>query len=248
MSKLFKLKEWLTVPETAKHLSIVLEEEVSESDVLRLALDGHLKLSVNLVNKARAKCGKVIPMEDAQYEEWPAELVATIPGIPEEAKGEPVMVLQGLNIDDKRVLELDSEVVSLEGVWDLPMIGAEQLDIEHEYQNLTGGPAVTLVNMEGAFLERTEGQMCQLQDSFAPGEIKTRHGKKKLDRSYYPAGGLPVDAVLVVRTDELRKFELKISGHAEEERPLKTTDATRALMSSTRQAVIRRPRVRTGCG
>ena len=229
MSKLFNLKVWLTVPDAAKHLSIVFGEEVSAADVLRLALDGHLKLSVNFVNKARAKCGKVIPIEDAQYREFPADLVASMPGIPEEAKGKPVMVLRGLNIDDKRVLELESEVVSLEGVWDLPMIGAEQLDIEHECQNLTDGPAVTLMNIEGAFVARTEGEMCQLQDSFEPKEIKTPHGKKKFDRSYYPAGGLPDDAVLVVRTDELRKFEQKISGNTKEEKPLKTTERNTLL-------------------
>ncbi len=52
MSKLFKLKEWLTLPDAAKHLAIAFGEEVGEADVLRLALDGHLKLSVNFVNKA----------------------------------------------------------------------------------------------------------------------------------------------------------------------------------------------------
>ena len=60
-SKLFKLKEWLTVPDAARHLSIVFGEEVSEADVLRLALDGHLKLSVYFVNYAKASCGKVVP-------------------------------------------------------------------------------------------------------------------------------------------------------------------------------------------
>ena len=71
--------------------------------------------------------------------------------------------------------------------------------------------------------------MCQLQDSFEPREINTLHGKKKWGRSYYPAGGLPVDAVLVVRTEELRKFEQKISGNAEEERSLRTTERNTLL-------------------
>jgi hypothetical protein len=42
-SKLLSLKKWLTVPEAARHLSNIFEEEVSESDVLRIALEGHLK-------------------------------------------------------------------------------------------------------------------------------------------------------------------------------------------------------------
>lgn len=230
MSKLFKLKEWLTLPDAAKHLSIAFGEEVSEADVLRLALDGHLKLSVNFVNKARAKCGEVISIEDAQYWELPADLVASLPNIPEEAKGKPVMVLKGLNIDDKRVLKLEDEVVSLDGVWDLPMIGAEQLDIEHEYQNLTGGPAVTLINLEGTFVEGATGQMCQLQDSFDPREISTPQGKKKLDRSYYPAGALPQDAVIVVRTAALREFEQAVNGTPViVEKPLSTKERNSLL-------------------
>lgn len=60
-SKLFKLREWLTPPETAKYLSVVLGEEVAEADVLRLALDGHLTLSFHFLNPAEALAGYVIP-------------------------------------------------------------------------------------------------------------------------------------------------------------------------------------------
>ncbi|MDO9141855.1 MAG: hypothetical protein Q7U38_16165, partial [Methylobacter sp.] len=65
-SKLLKFKEWLTVSEAAKHLSAICDEEVSEADVLRLALDGHLKLSVNFVNHTSAKQGNVVPYREAR--------------------------------------------------------------------------------------------------------------------------------------------------------------------------------------
>ncbi len=65
-SKLFKLKKWLTIQETAKHLSIMFGEEVQEADVLRLGLDRHLKWSVNFVNHAHAKRGdQFLP-----FDEW----------------------------------------------------------------------------------------------------------------------------------------------------------------------------------
>jgi len=58
MSKLFKLKKWLTIEDTAKHLTSIFDEPVKDYDVLRFALDGHLEISVNLVNHATArKCG-----------------------------------------------------------------------------------------------------------------------------------------------------------------------------------------------
>ena len=44
MQKLLNLKEWLTIADAARHLSILFGEDVSEPDVLRLALDGHLTL------------------------------------------------------------------------------------------------------------------------------------------------------------------------------------------------------------
>jgi hypothetical protein len=73
LGKLFNLKEWLTVADAARHLSIVFGEDVTEADVLRLALDGHLRLSVNFVNHARARCGKVVGYEGAIFREMDLE-------------------------------------------------------------------------------------------------------------------------------------------------------------------------------
>lgn len=70
-SKLFNLKEWLTVADAAKHLAIVFDEEVTEADVLRLALDGRLQISVYFVNYARARCGNIVGPEEAKFEELP---------------------------------------------------------------------------------------------------------------------------------------------------------------------------------
>lgn len=46
MRKLLMLKEWLTLDEAAARLSITAGEDVSEADILRLAIDNHLQLSV----------------------------------------------------------------------------------------------------------------------------------------------------------------------------------------------------------
>ena len=43
MAELYKLREWLTVPDAAAHLSAAFDEQqVTEADVDRLGLDGHL--------------------------------------------------------------------------------------------------------------------------------------------------------------------------------------------------------------
>ena len=227
-SKLFKLKKWLTVPEAARHLSILFSEEVSEADVLRLALDSHLKLSVNFVNHAKARRGKVVPYEDAEW--YPPNFFPKLPNLPDEAKGKPVRVMKSLNIDGERFLNLGDKVITLKGVWDLSMVGNECLDVEHEYQQLTDGPVVTLTCLDGAFVERENGQMCQLQDRFdedelcqveqkfiaAGANIKSHHAERKKKPyehpdNYYPAGTLPRNSVLVVRTQALIDLQESLS-------------------------------------
>lgn len=194
MSKLFKLKEWLTVPDAARHLAIAFGEEVSEADVLRLALDGHLKLSVSFVNHTMGKCGKVIPWKDTEWMmfprldkvatpetplppekivECPPDLQAKWNEISEDEQGNYYPLLMSLNIDGERFLKLDSKVTTIRGVWDLPMIGTERLDIEHQYQQATGGPAVTLEGLDGAFVERVDGVICQLHTDFDDNEYQS---------------------------------------------------------------------------
>ena len=62
MSKLFKLKEWLTLDEAANYIAASIGEDVYEKDILRLVLDKHLTLSVDLVNHSQGiKCDLVGP-------------------------------------------------------------------------------------------------------------------------------------------------------------------------------------------
>jgi len=295
VSKLFKLKEWLTVPDAARHLFLAFGEEVSEADVLRLALDGHLRLSVNFVNHAQARHGRIVDWMETKWEilpripiptkqtqsapesapapkavrEPPPQLLERLKEIPEKDKDNFIVYLQSLQIDGNRYLTLEGNIASIEGVWDLPMIGGEQLDIEHHYQMRTGGPAVTLETLEGAFVEKSGGVMCQLQEDFddnkyQPGskaqlreleeriaikKIKEVEAQKLLDKhkedrkaflekrkgqnnanNYYPAGGLPEDAVIVVRTAALREFEQTVNGTPTgAEKPLTTTERNSLL-------------------
>lgn len=257
MSKLFKLREWLTLDEAARHLSVVVSEQVTPSDILRLCLDGHLVLSVNFVNHSQAKRGKVVGVEDAEWQEFPSGMAEMFPGLPEDHDGKPIQYMRSLNLDDERFLTLESKVEKIVGVWDLPLIGSERLDVEHRFQILTGGPAVTLTGLDGAFVQQNASEMWQLMESFDDNEFQrgSNAAKKKLelrialqevseeevqrlmmqhaeDRekfrakqkssldpdSYYPAGGLPDDAVLVVRTAALREFEQSLHGAPRTER------------------------------
>lgn len=258
MKKLFNLKKWLTIPETAKHLSLLFEEEVTEADVLRLGLDQHLKLSVYFVNHAHAICGKVVGIEDVIWAEFPPEILSLY-GPDHNPDDIPTAYMQSLNIDNERFLNLDDKVITIKGVWDLPMIGAEVLDVEHRYQQITDGPDVTLTVLDGTCVEGTDGSICQLQELCVKNdyhlasnacnkfitfymqqlaengadeeEIKAIHEEYTNQKDifldevasnskssfHFPAGGLPEDAVLVVRTSELRRFEMYINQVATQE-------------------------------
>ncbi len=217
VSKLFKLKEWLTLEDAAQHLSTILGEDVREADVLQLALDGRLKLSVRFVNHAYARRGRVVPLENAETfdsinlgedvaESDVLHVDLSGPRFENMNPGTTSRVIGGLHIREGEKFELDGEIAPLDGVWDLPMIGAERFDVMHEYEKQTGGPGVTSVCSDGAFVEGTDGTLFQLQKNFDESKYCWNHAD-----NYYPAGGLPSDSVFVVRCSAIQDFEARIA-------------------------------------
>ncbi len=223
MPKLLDLKTWLTLSEAARHLTDLLGEAVSEADVLRLALDGHLVLSALFVNHTTARVGEVIPRTEATVE--------LVPGL---FGSEPFEMVKGLQISEDKVLTLSDQVVTLEGLWDLPLLGAERLDLEHQYQALTGGPVVDLVCLDGAVVQAGEGAMAQLVSKFEPRPgvpPRLPHPDRNHHSHYYPAAGLPDDCVVVLSTANLAKFRAAVSmGDGPKERPLETRERTTLLV------------------
>ena len=111
-----KLREWLTIEEAASELSTVLSEHVSASDVLRLVLDGQLKLSIHLPAKTTARCRK---LDDEA------------PDAPQTPR-------------------------TIDGVWDVPMYGRGQSQIEHDYQWERGRLYVPKEAPVGALVEQDD--------------------------------------------------------------------------------------------
>jgi hypothetical protein len=233
VKKLAKLKQWLTVDDAARLLSISLQEEVERKDVLQLGLDGRLTLSVYFVNHAHGKFAKDVPSSEARVmvgERWQSSEGSPRPGpiqTFENWAAVPREVLEGIanrtlnfcSVGDAyhapdgttRVIETEEVgfVRTLTGVWDLTMVGAEHLDVEHEIQQLTGGPDVTLSSLGGVVL-RNGDQFAVLYESFPEEFIRKNQEKKGVEKPYddssnwFPAGGLAAaDTVLVVRTERV---------------------------------------------
>jgi hypothetical protein len=200
--KLLKLRDWLTVPDAARHLSILLGDKITEAHVLRFALDGRLTLSVDFVNITPAWCGKIIPHADAKR-----KIIQTSDGKSDSSINE-------VSLSDGRVISFTRNFTFIEGVWDLVMFGAEVKAIEREYSLLTKGPAVvSLGHRNGLLVTRPDGTWGQLLQADKKG---FNTWKLRYDTSYdlpilYPAQAFPPDAVLVVRTSALRDLEALIS-------------------------------------
>ncbi len=200
MSKLFKLKRWLSLSESAKHLSTVLGDEVSVADLLRLALDGRLVLSVVFVNSAYGQICKLFDRESAEWLEVPPLRSGRPPlRIP---KGGAVVFIA----PDGREYQCCGAPIPLENdePYDLTMIGAERLSVQHAYQLEIGGPPAEWVAIDGAILAQS-GNYFQLSGHFSENPY---FDQSKLNKSwahasnFYPAG-LPDDATIVVRPASL---------------------------------------------
>jgi hypothetical protein len=222
MSKLFKLKKWLTVPDAAKHLTTVFGEEVTEADVLRFALDGELKLSIQLVNGAYGRPCVPVNIEELEWDEMPNLCGVGVLKIPKHGR-----IWQ----DGKGVFQVLKGVTQLDdSVWDLPMTGGERVDVEFRYQLLTNGPEVTTISLEGVLIECTNGDLF---------EVQTRYARSKQDiltkpflhpDDFHAAGGLPDDGVFVVRIGALTDFIQSVNEEQPiTEKPLGTTERNTLL-------------------
>jgi hypothetical protein len=205
MNKLLKFKEWVTISEAVQHLSLMLGCIVSESDILQMALDGHLTLSVYLPNDIYAKIGSVVPYKNVEKVRSPLPdsetgKYYTIP------MGHPLEHIETLT-DDTPFICFDDEVTNICGVWDLSMRAGEKFDVDDNLQQIIGGPRVTMMNINGTFLNRLDGTWASPQKPCS---------EKNPDDGYYPCDLDQIDCIKIIRVSELMKFQNKIESGSEE--------------------------------
>lgn len=175
--------DWLPLDRAAKYLSTALDQELTEVDLLGLARQQLLTLSIYFPNLAKAKYGEVFPYPLSELEaavasgslpmelDWillsPKEALA-LAGLSLEAEGEWVLVIRNLKIDGDHYVRFPGKVRTIEGVWDLPMIGGEKLGVENElFHRLIGRSPITCQALEGVIVRGTDGTLCQLQEQFS---------------------------------------------------------------------------------
>lgn len=248
--KLFNLKKWLNIPDAARHLSLLFDEDVTQADVLQLFLDGYLTLSVQLINDTLVRRGRVVDADTEEGRVLSSKLAN------ERRQAHPL----NFKIDDDQFLTLENEKTHITGVWDLAMFGTTRTEIQQRYQELTNGPDLFLGSLDGCFLyDRDDsGYWWQLQDPtpHCPHDDETieilrrlRHPglsateiekytetflkKQQEDEKRHPTlistllgvvapvHVLPESVTLVVRTEALKTFEETHAAHSPLDQPAK---------------------------
>lgn len=215
-----RFKKLLTLSEAARYLSNVCVGKFKKADILQLALEDKLKLSVKFINGVEAARAK-FPLICKDFD-----------------------VVKDF---DKSFLTTIEEVKTFGGdrVWDLPMIGRAKLAIENGYHILTNGPHLTTKGV-AAYVQGDGGELWLLQDRFsyakfrsasrayvekqrqliARNEISAEEAQELINNHlkqgweslanmglvselenccYYPAKKLPRDSVLFIRLEALEE-------------------------------------------
>jgi len=192
VSKLFKLSQWLTIEETADHLSSELSELITEAKVLQLGIDGHLKLSIDFYYSADAKKAEIITIDKASdYDVNFSRLLF-------QDLGECGAIFS-TKIDAQTIVKFN-DVTTISGVFDLPFIGGERLAVIYERQRIIKGADVQRINYFGIYVTSECGELYQLQGRAGVGGIKG--GTISDKRSIF----LPSTSELVVRKVIITEF------------------------------------------
>lgn len=226
MSKLLELKKWLTVPAAAERLSTILEDKVTEADVFRLALDGHLTLSayfgMDLIRGARTAAldvlGKyILPVAlDERY----------LSSIDPEG---PLAWLLGTT-------EIQTEIAF--GVRDFIIRKRHTKGlIEQQYLRQIGATWNQVACWDGIVISGADGSENEhhvlLKKCTDPGigPYWDTGPDGTLDR-FTVANELPEGTLFVVRTEALRDFEQRLADQEEqaEQEPVEDADKKMAAM------------------
>ncbi|TAG27494.1 MAG: hypothetical protein EAZ37_04855 [Burkholderiales bacterium] len=197
MSKLYKLKKWVSLSEAASLLADGIKERVEVSDVLQLALDGQVAISVLLINEAYARQCNPVALADVKFNE-----VIGLKGEKFHMPAEGRLFFQGEQayLIEKKVQQLE------EGLYDLPLCGGERIDVEHRFHQLQSGIERTAISLEHVFVRNQHGLLLEIQSHY-PSEKLTPFDESYFSgENYHPAGALPEDSEFVLRSEAIDKF------------------------------------------
>lgn len=198
--ELLKLKKFLTLEETTHHLSDFFEVPVPLSDVYGLALNGELTLSVRFINPTYGLKGRIISGFDGDKFQLNTDLVTG------EELDEPYFGYiddDAVPINSENWFVYDKEVRTVDGIWDLPMIGLERLEIERLYSSEVHAPEPLYTDTYGIYLKQGE-VVCRLQNKLEDSSVQEDELKSIID-----FGGISLDDFYSGIFGDLTQYEIQ---------------------------------------
>jgi len=205
MSKILSGRKHFRLSEAVIYLSAKLKESVTEDQILQLALDKSIVLSIHIpYGTSGYKC-RVLNCyqtdkaaqngEDSLWE-----------GCSEESE------LLGVPVGNMLVT-WDDQVHDLQGIYDLPMIADEVLCVERAYQKLTDRIRIAPVHTQLCFVQRGEELFLLLE--------KWHNEEEPFDILIQPTDELPESAAFIIKKEAIDNF-LKATELAKPEKPFST--------------------------
>lgn len=190
--KIYKLKKWLTLEETAKCLSTELEDEITIADVLQLAIDKELRISVNFPHDWKGKiCDVTTNTEKVnQYKE--------VTGL----DGKPFKLYEYEKCSETEYIKVLPEIYYFEaGVYELKLIGNEKLDLEFMMKLENDLPAVDVIQLNGFYVLSNDGTVIERQSKLPSDDPNWAD-------HYYPCSGIgDIDgAFFVIQTQHINEL------------------------------------------
>jgi len=202
MDNFYTLTQWLKLADAAKELSIPLKKEIQEYHLLRLALEGKLKLSFYLPTPIPAIPASVLPIQD-EYER------GTIP--------------QKFNFPSPRnnfhlKIRHDQDVEHVQGIFDLPLLFGERLATEAECFEMENGKDFDLpvgnpiiLERDGKYicLQEVPAQVIRNKEERAKISLPSNSPTSRFGNSPAPRKAMRMNhyGIFVIRTEELQRFE-----------------------------------------
>lgn len=237
MSKLIKLKKWLTVEAAAEYISNELSEPVTVADIYHFAIERHLQLSVHLINNVMARKGRLFKVEN-ENSKWfhLSQRVYPINGVWDLA----MFGDERLDIEHHFQQETSGFEVTLpscKGVFLRKGHIVSQLHIDYDDDEGQLGSKASKITLDSYLAENKIGNETKLK---LLAEYKKNRSefinsrKNKPDKyKYFPSSTLDDhenDYTLVVRTNEVTKFIQSLNNTPQEEKSLTTNERNSLLV------------------
>lgn len=209
--KLLKLKEWVSVADAAQHLTTVSGEEVTEADLLQLALTGHLTISVYFVTEVMGQRCVVLPaldkIENVRITEEMRSKLTAPPNKKEPLEADPYAAYRTqiqLTVDKTHYI-ISPDVIQnptlIKGVWDLAMIGGETDYVRNKYMTKIGKRKITPSLDDLLITNQEKSEFYSL--------LRLEHVENK-GLCHVAAARMPKDILLAVRTTALLRFQERL--------------------------------------